>query len=198
MRLEGEKWQNYSTPFVDNIKKDNKENGTEIPSYGHLQTFSLGELRDNIDRMIKNVELNKKDIYETPVFIKFDNDLYVFDNAATSIDKCSLGANKCDKLVYTAPDSKPENGEYWSSRGPSSFDCSGFIKSKLAGERLLRMVKYILDTGEPESWLDYRDFEPNWIQFKFSAKEFNVKLLDELSRDTGKIVTEEILRKCKL
>lgn len=198
MRLEGEKWQNYSTSFVDNIKKDNKENGTEIPSYGHLQTFSLGELRDNIDWMIKNVELNKKDIYETPVFIKFDNDLYVFDNAATSIDKCSLGANKCDKLVYTAPDSKPEVGEYWRSRGPSSFDCSGFIKSKLAGERLLRMVKYILDTDEPKSWLDYRDFEPNWIQFKFSAEEFDVKLLDELSRSAEGVVTEEILRKCKL
>lgn len=198
MRLKGEKWKNYSTPFVDSIQKDCKENGTEIPRYGHLQTFSLGELRDNIDWMIKNVELNKKDIYETPVFIKFDNDLYIFDSAATSIDKCSLGASKCDKLVYTAPDSKPEVGEYWKSRGPSSFDCSGFVVSKLAGERILRIVKYVLDTDEPKSWLDFRESEPSWIQFKFSAKEFDVELLDKLSKNEGGIINEEILRKCKL
>ena len=66
-------------------------------------------------------------------------------------------------MFYVAPDSKPEVGEYWRSRG---YDLSGFVVSKLAGERLTRLVKYVLDTDEPLSHLDYREFEPNWIQFK--------------------------------
>lgn len=74
----------------------------------------------------------------------------------------------------------------------------GFVVSKLAGERLLRMVKYVLDTDNPESWLDFRECEPNWIQFKFSAKEFDVEKLSQLSIDSNGIITEEILRKCKL
>ena len=41
-----------------------------------------------------------------------------------------------------------------------------FVVSKLAGERLTRLVKYVLNTDEPLSHLDYREFEPNWIQFK--------------------------------
>lgn len=64
-------------------------------------------------------------------------------------------------MFYAAPDSKPEVGEYW--RG---YDLSGFVVSKLAGERLTRLVKYVLNTDEPLSHLDYREFEPNWIQFK--------------------------------
>lgn len=198
MELSDKKWENYSTPFVDSIKKDCEERGTEIPKYGKLQTFSLGELKEHVEWLIHNTELNKKDIYETPVFIKFDNDLYAFESVSCSTNSCSLGTDKSSKLVFTAPDSRPEVGEYWKSRGASDWDCSGFVVSKLAGERLLRLVKYVLETDEPKSWLDFRESEPDWIQFKFSAKEFDVKLLDELSRSVEGIVTEEILRKCKL
>lgn len=53
--------------------------------------------------------------------------------------------------------------------------------SKLAGERLTRLVKYVLNTDEPH--LDYREFEPNWIQFKFQKEEFNLELLDKLARE---------------
>ena len=62
--------------------------------------------------------------------------------------------------------------------------------------RLLRMVRYILDTDEPKTWLDYREYEPNWIQFKFSAEEFDVEKLDEVSRANGGVITEQILRDC--
>lgn len=48
MRLEGEKWQNYSTPFVDNIKKDNKENGTEILSITPASAKEKQELFDKL------------------------------------------------------------------------------------------------------------------------------------------------------
>ena len=45
--------------------------------------------------------------------------------------------------------------------------------------------------------LDWRKFEPNWIQFKFSAKEFDVNKLDKLTKESG-IITEEIINICKL
>lgn len=70
------------------------------------------------------------------------------------------------------------------------------MESKPAGERLLRMVKYILETDEPKSFLDYREFEPNWIQFKFSAKEFDVEKLDQMARANNNIITEQIVRQC--
>lgn len=40
-------------------------------------------------------------------------------------------------------------------------------------------------------------FEPNWIQFKFSAKEFDVNKLDKLTKESG-IITEEIINIYKL
>ena len=55
------------------------------------------------------------------------------------------------------------------------YDLSGFVKSKQAGERLLEIVKKVLDNSEPKSWLDYRPSEPEWIQFKFNGEEFNLK-----------------------
>lgn len=196
MELIGKKWKNYSTDDVDRAKKDSRliEWG-----YDKLKTLSLIELRNAIDDAIKNYEVNNVDPNQVPVFIKFND----FDHVITDFSwcvppKCSIESDQSSKLVFTAPDSRPEIGEYWKSRGPSNSDCSGFVVSKLAGERLLRLVKYVLESDKPKSWLDFREREPNWIQFKFSAEEFNVNLLDELSRNANGIITEEILRKCKL
>lgn len=97
---------------------------------------------------------------------------------------------------YVYPDSKPENGEYWSSRG-IGYDLSGFVKSKQAGERLLQMVKEVLGIESPKSWLDYRTSEPEWIQFKFQKEEFDLEKLNDLC-STDKIITMEILQECKL
>ena len=102
-----------------------------------------------------------------------------------------------DIVRFDPKDKRPEGGgEYWKSRGASSYDVSGFVESKPAGERLLRMVKYVLETDEPKTWLDYREFEPNWIQFKFSAEEFDVEKLDQMARDNGDVLTEAIVRRC--
>ena len=62
----------------------------------------------------------------------------------------------------------------------------------------MRFVKYILEKDETETWLDYREREPNWIQFKFSAEEFDVEKLDKMSRDNDGILTEEIIKACVL
>lgn len=195
MELKGKKWENYSTEDVDRAKGDSR-----LIEWGldKLNTLSLIELRNAIDDAINNYKINNVDPSQVPVFIKFDNFDYVFNNFSWCVPpKCIIESDQSSKLIYTAPDSRPKIGEYWKSRGASDWDCSGFVVSKLAGERLLRLVKYVLETDKPESWLDFREREPNWIQFKFSAKEFNVNLLDELSREAGGIVTEEILRACK-
>ena len=104
-----------------------------------------------------------------------------------------------DEIKIVVPDVRPEGGgEYWESRGASVSDVSGFIKSKEAGQRLLRFVKYVLEKDEIETWLDYREREPEWIQFKFSAEEFDVNKLDELSRANNGILTEDIIKQCVL
>ncbi len=98
---------------------------------------------------------------------------------------------------YVWPDPKPEGGgEFWHPRG-IGYDLSGFVKSKQAGERILEMVKEVLDTEDPKSWLDWRPKEPKWIQFKFQKEEFNLEKLMDMTEETG-IVTKEILEKCAL
>lgn len=46
-------------------------------------------------------------------------------------------------------DIRPEEGEYWSSRGVG-YDLSGFVKTKAAGERILAMVHEVLGTDNVE------------------------------------------------
>lgn len=101
------------------------------------------------------------------------------------------------KWHYENPDIRPEYGEYWKSRG-IGYDLSGFVKSKLAGERILEMVKEVLGVDNPKSWLDYRENEPDWIQFKFQSEEFDLKKLDNLSRENDGIITKEMLIECQI
>lgn len=189
MRLD-EKWSNYFT--VDQINKK---------SSGSIETFSLIALKEAIDVAIENCKRNKFDPSRVPVFIKIDDSTFSVGSMSQAFHRNAIyiGSHKEFEFKYIAPDSRPScGGEYWTSRGCSSSDCSGFVVSKLAGERILRMVKYILETDTPKSWLDYREYEPDWIQFKFSAEEFNITLLSELSSKNNNIVNEQILRQCKL
>lgn len=91
-------------------------------------------------------------------------------------------------------DIRPEEGEYWSSRGVG-YDLSGFVRTKAAGERILAMVREVLGKKECKSWLDYRPSEPTWIQFKFQPEEFDLSKLHSLS---GGIITKEILKQCAI
>ena len=170
-----------------------------------LETYSVGDLLRIVQGWKENLELNHKNIYEVPVYLQDGFEKYVIRRASLSFGKSfstsfstsfefSKTYGKCN---FVAPDKRPEGGgEYWKTRGESDFDVSGFVVSKLAGERLLRMVKYILETDNPKTWLDYREFEPTWIQFKFSAEEFDVGKLSQMSKDNGGILTEQIVREC--
>lgn len=94
-------------------------------------------------------------------------------------------------------DERPEEGEYWSSRGVG-YDLSGFVRTKKAGERILDMVHEVLGTKKCKTYLDYRPNEPTWIQFKFDKDEFNLDAIDKASRALGGIITKEIIKQCKL
>lgn len=166
-----------------------------------IKTYSLGELKKQVEWAIKNVEQNNKNPYDIPVLIEFNHK----DHECHSMS-VGWGTNGCEirlstddynEIKFVAPDSRPVEGEYWTSRGPSDYDCSGFVVSKLAGERLRRMVRLVLENDDPESWLDYRESEPNWIQFKFNVKEFDLDKLDEMARANNNILTIEILKQCK-
>jgi hypothetical protein len=107
--------------------------------------------------------------------------------------------NGIQKWHWEPKDERPEgNGEYWASRGPGVPDVSGFVRSKYAGERILDIVHRVLGKTECKTWLDYRPFEPTWIQFKFHRDEFDINKLHTLSTENNGIITEEIIRNCKL
>lgn len=198
MYLEDNRWKNWHTRCSDAAIKNNKKEDTKIC------TISVSKLLEYTHTALRNCENNNLDPDKIPVFLALGHDENLYSNVSLSICCCSqlgtyvtLGSSDYYRMFYVAPDSKPEVGEYWRSRG-IGYDLSGFVVSKLAGERLTRLVKYVLNTDEPLSHLDYRDFEPNWIQFKFQKEEFNLELLDKLARANDNIVNEAILRQCMI
>lgn len=197
MYLEGNKWKNWHTRCSDVAIEEGKEEDAKI------NTISVSKLLDYVHTALHHCEINNLDPDKVPVFLTLGRDQNRYSNVRLGICCSSqgtyvtLGSSDYYKLFYVAPDSKPENGEYWRSRG-IGYDLSGFVVSKLAGERLTRLVKYVLDTDEPLSHLDYREYEPNWIQFKFQKEEFNLELLDKLARANDNVVNEAILRQCKI
>ena len=196
MYLEDNKWKNWHTRCSDAAIKNNKKEDTKIC------TISVSKLLDDIYTALHNCEINNLDPDKVPVFLELGRDKNLYSNIRLSTCCSSqlgtyvtLGSSDYYKMFQVAPDSKPKVGEYWRSRGVG-YDLSGFVVSKLAGERLTRLVKYVLNTDEPLSHLDYREYEPNWIQFKFQKEEFNLELLDKLARANKNIVNEAILRQC--
>jgi hypothetical protein len=163
--------------------------------------LTLANLQKWVADWVHNCELNHKNPSEVEFIIKDAterHDYRPFSGFLSFGHGVNVGIEfyRSDIIKFEAKDERPAVGEYWKSRGASSFDVSGFITSRAAGLRLLRMVKYILDTDEPKTWLDYREYEPNWIQFKFSAEEFDVEKLDDVSRANGGVLTEQIIRQC--
>lgn len=192
----GDKFKNYKcSQYKSKFDSEEEKNG--------IKTMSLEELKKTVDHMVKTAEHNNKDISTVPVFINSNSEMYAIDGSSISWGKLGIicGLNTefegeyNQRVHYVAPDERPEDGEYWTSRGVG-YDLSGFVKSKPAGERLLRMVKYVLETDEPKSWLDYRENEPEWIQFKFQKEEFDLEKLDGLARKNNDILTIEIIRQC--
>lgn len=174
-------------------------------SFKNNKVKSLEDLQGMVEMMVKQCEMNSIDISTVPVLVNDDTSCsdYLFSSMSMGIGKhyaVSLRFYGNDKNLidyYEEEDKQPKNGgEYWRSRGAVDWDASGFVVSKAAGERLLEMTKKVLGKEECKSWLDWREHEPNWIQFKFSAEEFDVKKLDKLTEDG--IVTEERLIECKL
>ena len=198
MYLEDNRWKNWHTRCSDTAIKENKKEDTKI------NTISVSKLLDYAHTALRNCENNNLDPDKVPVFLSLGRDENLYSNVSLAICCSSqlgtyvtLGSSDYYRMFYVAPDSKPEVGEYWRSRG-IGYDLSGFVVSKLAGERLTRLVKYVLNADEPLSHLDYREYEPNWIQFKFQKEEFNLELLDKLARENENIVNEAILRQCMI
>lgn len=198
MILDKENFKNYQcSQYKSEYDSEEERNG--------IVTLSLGQLKDKIDDIIRTAELNRKNIYDIPMFIKSNDEMYCIEG--TSISWGTLGiiggittefeGKYNQRIHYVAPDERPEDGEHWTSRG-IGYDLSGFVVSKQAGERLLRMVRLVLEKDETDSWLDYREKEPNWIQFKFKPSEFDLNKLNELAKNNDDIITLDILKQCKL
>lgn len=180
-----------------------KENYVTKHEANLIETMSLEDLKKGVDSMVNTVKMNNICPCEVPVYfikngLKYEFDKYSGLSLAFGRDvEVRLDFSDYYSITYVAPDSRPEEGEYWASRGVG-YDLSGFVKSKLAGERLRRMVRLVLEKDEIESWLDFRETEPNWIQFKFQKEEFDLDKLDEMARANNDILTIDILKQCKV
>jgi hypothetical protein len=101
------------------------------------------------------------------------------------------------KHAFVTPDIRPDNGigEFWRSRGVGygrfGDDCSGFIKSKQAGERIVAMFKEVVGE-DAKTYLDYRPNEPTWIQLKVQGVDVDLKELNRLTADDGIITIDRV------
>ena len=167
-----------------------------------LGIVSLKNLHDMLTHFIDTCELNKIDPDDIPVLIDEGyNTHYKLSGSSLSFGKnraIILQYYKNNEIdYYECEDKRPESGgEYWSSRGVG-YDLAGFVVSREAGERILNMVKEVLNNDNPKSWLDCRKHQPNHIQFKFQAKEFDLIKLHTMTCANNNIVTKEILEECK-
>lgn len=171
--------------------------------WSELGIVSLKDLHNMLTNFIDNCELNNVDPDDIPVLIDEGyNAHYKLSGSSLSYGKnlaVLLQFYKDNEIdYYECVDKRPEgDGEYWSSRGVG-YDLAGFVVSREAGERILNMVKEVLNNDNPKSWLDWRKHEPNWIQFKFQEEEFDLLKLHTMTCVNNNIVTKEILEECKL
>lgn len=169
------------------------------------KTMSVQGLIRFVERVKENCDRNHKDYGEVPVFMKVSDKVYPILMTSYGVKGdvghyAELDTWHSNEFTQVAVDARPDDGnttsEYWESRGPSTFDCSGFVRSKRAGERIMNMVRLALDKEDTKTWLDYRDFEPTWIQLKFSADEFDVEKLHEKSQINDGIINLDMLMEC--
>lgn len=99
------------------------------------------------------------------------------------------------KHKFILPDVKPEGeGEYFQPRGVG-YDLAGFVKCKEAGERIVKMFEVLL-RRPVKTWLDYREYEPAWIQVKVQEEDADLKKLNKLTQDG--IITIDKIKECMI
>ena len=167
--------------------------------YKDGETMSFSDFLDIITHSKRMCDVNKVSIDNVPVILQIDRKEYAVFSIATGMgNPWKICIEQGKELKTIVPDKRTNVpfSEFWKSRGPSNFNVSGFVPSKEAGERLNRLVNVVLESDTHKSWLDYREYEPTRIQYKFSAEEFDVNKLHELTKDIG-IINLEILYTCK-
>ena len=165
-------------------------------------TMSLAALLDAVENAYNSIVRNGADPRNVPVVIEFRDLKYAIPWFGFSTGfgskgcACYIKSFESEKIMPIVPDIRPDGeGEYWRSRGPGYPDISGFVKSKQAGERIDKMVSEII--GDIHlTHLDYRENEPTWIQYKFHSDEFDMEMLDKLTKENNGIITKEIIKKC--
>lgn len=171
--------------------------------FRNQKTMTLAALMNALESFESNCIRNNIDTTKVPVVIQQNRLLYGIPWFGVSLG-IGYGARITfepyhENAMPILEDKRPDQpfAEYWKSRGASTSDVSGFVNTKQAGERLLRMVKLILEKDETETWLDWRESEPEWIQFKFSANEFDVEKLSKMAQENDNIMTIDIIKECK-
>ena len=122
---------------------------------------------------------------------------WLFQDDRGQVDALDLVGKILDRLVECNDTENEEEEVYWRYRC-KGLDLCGFVNSKSDGEKILKMVQDVLKKEETHTFLDYRDFEPNWIQFKFQKDEFNLNKLLNMIQENNSKVNKIILEACRL
>ena len=103
------------------------------------------------------------------------------------------------KHKFVRPDVRPEDGigDYCTPRG-IGYDLACFVKSKEAGQRITDMINRVNEEFEQKGFscrLDYRDFEPLWIQVKIKYPDkVRAFILESMIEENDNVITEDIVR----
>lgn len=101
--------------------------------------ITLANLQQWVDSCVHNCELNHKDPSEVEFIIMDSTERKEYRPFSSFLSWGSNGTKagieffRSDVIRFDPKDERPAVGEYWKSRGASSFDVSGFITSKAAG-----------------------------------------------------------------
>lgn len=189
MELTGKKWENFSTK---QIKTDNY-----FGCNNKLKTLSLGELIDDLNEYSNELKNDNVNIYDLPVLIDYSFGTRFTINKIRSFGEfCAFSiSDRENKLIFEEPDVRPEFGEYCEIDYRCDNGLIVNVKTKNAGMRLLRTVKYVLENDDIKSRFNISDSPYAPHRFKFSADEFDLNTLEDLICDNNDIVDEHILRK---
>jgi hypothetical protein len=159
------------------------ENSREHPIYNTDFSKPLAELVEEIRNQITDARGKIQDI--VAAYPGWNDHLNAAEGMATGLISYLYGVKQemLDRTVQF------ENGVRFASRGigfdrtPGCFCCggdpglysniSGFVTSKEDGEKVITMLEY-------GARLDYRSYEPDWIQVKIGACEQHLPNLEKL------------------
>ncbi len=181
----------------------------DVYSYGKSLVISHNEFDnpDNWDVFLKYIKPGTDEIIEINGLINIEQNFEAKEILIDILNKFFL--RKEGEIFIVRGIGLDFGGKDYVCRA----NIAAFVESKEAGERVVEMFRRntnctekakknmycFVDGGDP-AWLDYRYFEPNWIQVKVGACDEHKKCLENLYNlvlENDNIITDDIIIKAQ-